>query len=95
MLALGPVLVNPPEVLVADEPTLGLAPMIVTELMQVFRELRERGVAILLVEEKARDVLEIADEVAFLDLGHIVWSGPRRDIDEERLIATYLGTSRT
>ena len=60
----------------------------------MFEELRDRGTAILLVEEKARDVLEIADRVAFLELGHIVWSGPRADIDDERLVATYLGASR-
>ncbi|HEU5308549.1 MAG TPA: ATP-binding cassette domain-containing protein [Acidimicrobiia bacterium] len=95
MLALAPVLVSPPPVVVADEPTLGLAPRVVAEVMQVFVELRDRGTAILLVEEKARDVLEIADEVAFLDLGHIVWAGPRRDIDDERLVATYLGASRS
>jgi ABC-type branched-subunit amino acid transport system ATPase component len=62
--------------------------------MSVFVELRDRGTAILLVEEKARNVLEIADRVAFLDLGHIVWEGPRADIDDERLVATYLGTAR-
>ena len=62
--------------------------------MGVFEELRDRGVAILLVEEKARDVLEIAERVAFLELGHIVWVGPRADIDDERLVATYLGASR-
>ena len=77
MLALAPVLVSPPPIVVADEPTLGLAPRVVAEVMAVFEELRDRGTAILLVEEKARDVLEIADRVAFLDLGHIVWSGPR------------------
>jgi ABC-type branched-subunit amino acid transport system ATPase component len=91
MLTLSPVLVNPPELLVADEPTLGLAPMIVAELMGVFQELRDRNVAILLVEEKARDVLQIAERVAFLELGHLVWVGPRADIDDERLVATYLG----
>ena len=91
MLTLSPVLVNPPELLVADEPTLGLAPLIVTELMGVFQELRDRNVAILLVEEKARDVLQIAERVAFLELGHLVWVGPRADIDDERLVATYLG----
>jgi ABC-type branched-subunit amino acid transport system ATPase component len=95
MLALAPVLVDPPPVVVADEPTLGLAPRVVAEVMHVFEELRDHGTAILLVEEKARDVLEIADEVAFLDLGHIVWSGPRADIDDERLVATYLGASRS
>jgi ABC-type branched-subunit amino acid transport system ATPase component len=94
MLALAPVLVDPPPVVVADEPSLGLAPRVVAEVMHLFEELRDRGAAILLVEEKARDVLEIADEVAFLDLGHIVWSGPRREIDDERLVATYLGASR-
>jgi ABC-type branched-subunit amino acid transport system ATPase component len=95
MLALAPVLVSPPPVVVADEPSLGLAPRVVAEVMHVFEELRDRGAAVLLVEEKARDVLEIADEVAFLDLGHIVWSGPRQEIDDERLVATYLGTSRS
>jgi ABC-type branched-subunit amino acid transport system ATPase component len=95
MLALAPVLVSPPPVVVADEPTLGLAPRVVAEVLGVFEELRDRGTAILLVEEKARDVLEIAERVAFLDLGHIVWSGPRRDIDDERLVSTYLGASRS
>jgi len=94
MLALAPVLVSPPPIVVADEPTLGLAPRVVAAVMEVFEELRDRGTAILLVEEKARDVLEIAERVAFLDLGHIVWLGPRRDIDDERLVATYLGASR-
>jgi ABC-type branched-subunit amino acid transport system ATPase component len=71
-----------------------LAPRVVAQVMAVFEELREHGTAILLVEEKARDVLEIAERVAFLDLGHIVWSGPRHDIDDERLVATYLGSAR-
>jgi ABC-type branched-subunit amino acid transport system ATPase component/branched-subunit amino acid ABC-type transport system permease component len=91
MLALAPVLVSPPPVVVADEPTLGLAPRVVTEVLGVFEELRDRGTAILLVEEKARDVLEIAERVAFLDLGHVAWSGPRADIDDERLVSAYLG----
>jgi ABC-type branched-subunit amino acid transport system ATPase component len=62
--------------------------------MQVFEELRDRGTAILLVEEKARNVLGVAEQVAFLELGHIVWSGPRADIDDERLVASYLGSAR-
>jgi len=91
MLTLAPLLVQPPDVLVVDEPTLGLAPRVVAELMQVLRELRDRGVALLLVEEKARDVLAIADRVALLELGRIVWQGPRSDIDDERLARAYLG----
>jgi ABC-type branched-subunit amino acid transport system ATPase component/branched-subunit amino acid ABC-type transport system permease component len=94
MLTLAPVLVSPPRVVIADEPTLGLAPLVVAEVMHVFEELRERGTAILLVEEKAKNVLEVADWVAFLELGHLVWSGPRGEIDDERLVATYLGAAR-
>jgi ABC-type branched-subunit amino acid transport system ATPase component len=94
MLTLAPVLVNPPRVVVADEPTLGLAPLIVQQVMRVFEELRDRGTAILLVEEKARNVLPIAAHVAFLELGHVVWSGPRDDIDDERLVGAYFGTVR-
>jgi branched-chain amino acid transport system ATP-binding protein len=53
--------------------------------------LRERGTSILLIEEKVRDVLEIADHVAFIELGHIVWSGRRADVDDEQLVRAYLG----
>ena len=91
MLTLAPVLVNPPKFVVADEPTLGLAPLVIAQVLEVFQELRQLGTAILLVEEKVRDVLKIADRVAFLELGHVVWSGPRADIDDERLVAAYLG----
>jgi ABC-type branched-subunit amino acid transport system ATPase component len=91
MLTLASALVNPPAVVVADEPTLGLAPLVIAEVMQLFQELRDLGTAILLVEEKVRDVLGVADQVAFLELGHVVWSGARADIDDERLIAAYLG----
>lgn len=91
MLTLAPVLVNPPAFVVADEPTLGLAPLVIVQVMDIFLELRELGTAILLVEEKVRDVLKIADRVAFLELGHIAWSGAKADIDDERLVAAYLG----
>jgi ABC-type branched-subunit amino acid transport system ATPase component len=91
MLTLASVLVRPPTVLVADEPTLGLAPLVIGELMSVFTNLRDRGVTLLLVEEKVRDILDIADEVAFLELGHVIWTGPRSEVDDERLRAAYLG----
>ena len=61
--------------------------------MEVFAELRERGVALLLVEEKARDVLEIADTVAFLELGRIAWDGPREATEEAHLTSVYLGSA--
>jgi ABC-type branched-subunit amino acid transport system ATPase component len=91
MLTLAPLLVRPPDVLVADEPTLGLAPLVVADVMQVFCELRDRGVALLLIEEKMRGVLAIADRVALLELGRIVWQGPRSGVDDERLARAYLG----
>ncbi len=93
MLSLAPALAKPPRVFIGDEPTLGLAPLAAEEVIQALRELRELGSAILLVEEKAREVMAIADTVAFMELGHIVWSGPRADADEEQLAAAYLGTN--
>ncbi|WP_420637479.1 ABC transporter permease subunit [Candidatus Poriferisocius sp.] len=91
ILTLAPLLANPPEVLIADEPSLGLAPLIVNQILELFIEFKLRGVALLLVEEKARDVLEIADSVAFISLGHITWHGSRSDVDHSQLDAAYLG----
>jgi branched-subunit amino acid ABC-type transport system permease component/ABC-type branched-subunit amino acid transport system ATPase component len=91
MLTLAPLLVRPPDVLIADEPSLGLAPLIVEKILEIFVELRERGVALVLVEEKARGVLEIADTVSFLSLGHLTWSGPRAEVDDDLLAQVYLG----
>jgi branched-subunit amino acid ABC-type transport system permease component/ABC-type branched-subunit amino acid transport system ATPase component len=93
ILTLAPLLVNPPEVLVADEPSLGLAPLVVDQIMGLFVELCRAGSALLLVEEKARDVLAIADTVAFLSLGRVTWVGPRAEVDEQRVAEAYLGAS--
>ena len=91
MLTLAPVVVRPPRLVVVDEPTLGLAPMVIERLIEIFKELREQGTAILLVEEKVRDLLQIADDVAFIELGRIAWSGPRSEVSNERLVGAYLG----
>lgn len=91
MLSLAPALADPPLALIADEPTLGLAPLASEVVIDALRELRERGTAILLVEEKASEVMKVADIVAFMELGRVVWMGPREDADEERLAAAYLG----
>ena len=93
MLSLAPALANPPQVFIADEPTLGLAPLAAEEVLRALRELRELGSAIMLVEEKAHLVLSLADTVAFMELGRITWTGPRAEADEQRLAAAYLGTS--
>jgi ABC-type branched-subunit amino acid transport system ATPase component len=91
MLALAPALVRPPLVLVADEPSLGLAPRIVEEVYAALRELKDRGTTMLLVEEKAKDVLGLADTVAFLDAGNLAFVATAADVDEERLVQAYLG----
>ncbi|GIH98805.1 ABC transporter permease subunit [Planobispora takensis] len=94
LLTLAPALIRPPRVLIADEPSLGLAPLVAERVFEVFAELRERGVALLLVEEKATSALELADRVAFMSLGRVIWTGPRTEVDETRLTAAYLGVSR-
>jgi branched-subunit amino acid ABC-type transport system permease component/ABC-type branched-subunit amino acid transport system ATPase component len=91
MLALAPALVRPPVLLVADEPSLGLAPLVVDEVYAALRELKDRGTTMLLVEEKAKDVLGLADTVAFLDAGNLAFVAPAADVDEERLVQAYLG----
>ncbi|ROO83484.1 ABC-type branched-subunit amino acid transport system ATPase component [Actinocorallia herbida] len=91
ILALAPALVRPPKVLIADEPSLGLAPLVVRQVFDLFGELRERGVALLVVEEKAHEALEIADTVAYMGQGRITWRGPRAEVDADELTAAYLG----
>src|SRR5262249_54798316 len=91
MLSLAPALASPPDVLVADEPTLGLAPLAAEVVIDALRDLQSLGTAILLVEEKASEVMKVADIVAFMELGRVVWMGPRDEADEERLAAAYLG----
>jgi branched-subunit amino acid ABC-type transport system permease component/ABC-type branched-subunit amino acid transport system ATPase component len=93
MLSLAPALADPPAVFMADEPTLGLAPLAAEVVLDAVRELRDMGTAVLLVEEKAREVMQLADTVAFMELGRIVWMGPRSEADAERLAAAYLGSA--
>jgi ABC-type branched-subunit amino acid transport system ATPase component len=91
MLSLAPALANPPKVFVADEPTLGLAPLAADTVLQAVRELRDLGCAVLLVEEHARNAFEVADTIAVLQLGALTWHGPRAAGDVELVAASYLG----
>lgn len=93
MLALGSLLVRPPDVLVVDEPSLGLAPLVVADIMRVFEELRDRGTAILLIEEKATDAVRIADDVLILESGRVQWAGPAASVDLEAAAGAYLGVT--
>jgi len=93
MLSLAPALAEPPVVLIADEPTLGLAPLAATAVMDAILELRDRGCAVLLVEEHAQNALRAADTLAFMELGTIVWTGSREEADMGLLTSAYLGGS--
>lgn len=93
MLTLAPLLVRVPRVLIADEPSLGLAPRIVAEVMEVFGEVARAGAAVLLVEEKLHGIADVADQVVALDLGRVVWNRPAKDVDAAALAATYLGVT--
>src|SRR5262249_45479174 len=94
MLSLAPALADPPVVLIADEPTLGLAPLAAEGVMEAILELRDRGCAILLVEEHAQNALKAADPLAFMELGNTVWTGPRAAADMEPLPPASLGSGR-
>ncbi len=92
MLALGRALMAKPRLLMLDEPSLGLAPLIVREIFRIVMGLRELGVSILLVEQNARAALETADHGYVLETGSIVLSGKASDlIHDPRVIASYLG----
>ncbi|MGW6398268.1 ABC transporter permease subunit [Streptomyces sp. NPDC055134] len=91
LLALAPLLQEPPRVLIADEPSLGLAPRIVEDVFRLLTELRDAGTGLLLVEEKATEILGVADTVAYLDRGRVSWCGPRSEVRADRLTEAYLG----
>ncbi|MEP7295812.1 MAG: ABC transporter ATP-binding protein [Burkholderiales bacterium] len=95
MLAIGRALMLRPRLLMLDEPSLGLAPLIVAEIFAVIARLRAEGVAILLVEQNARAALEVADRGYVLETGSLVQQGAAADLlDDSRLAEIYLGRGR-
>lgn len=95
MLAVGRSLMSRPEVLMLDEPSLGLAPLIVKEIFSIIQTLRETGVTIVLVEQNARAALAVADHGYVLEMGEISLHGPAAQLAQDpRVIDTYLGASR-
>jgi branched-chain amino acid transport system ATP-binding protein len=95
MLAVGRALMGGPDLLMLDEPSLGLAPLVVREIFRTIAALRETGVTILLVEQNARAALEVADHAYVLEMGEVALSGPARELaTDPRVIDTYLGAAR-
>jgi branched-chain amino acid transport system ATP-binding protein len=92
MLALGRALMSAPRLLMLDEPSLGLAPLIVRDILAIVRSLRDEGVAVLLVEQNARAALETSDFGYVLETGEIALSGASAELARDpRVQATYLG----
>ena len=92
MLAIGRALMGKPKLLMLDEPSLGLAPLIVREIFRIISGLRDRGVSILLVEQNARAALQVADYAYVLENGGIKMHGEASALrDDPRVIESYLG----
>ncbi len=95
MLAIGRALMSRPTLLMLDEPSLGLAPLVVREIFRIIDRLRTTGVTLLLVEQNARAALEVADYGYVLEVGEIALEGTAsRLAGDARVIETYLGASR-
>jgi branched-chain amino acid transport system ATP-binding protein len=92
MLALGRALMSKPRLLMLDEPSLGLAPLIVQEIFRIVQDLKREGVSVLLVEQNARAALQIADYGYVLETGSVALEGPAQDLAQDARVAeTYLG----
>ncbi len=92
MLAMGRALMGAPKLLMLDEPSLGLAPIIVADIFRTIFELRASGVSVLLVEQNAQAALKIADRAYVMELGEFILNGPAKEIAANaRVAASYLG----
>jgi branched-chain amino acid transport system ATP-binding protein len=93
MLAIGRALMNRPQLLLLDEPSLGLAPLLVRLIFDTIRQLKREGTTILLVEQNARLALDIADRAYVMETGRVILQGPAPELKQNPQVEhTYLGT---
>ena len=93
MLAIARALMSSPKVLLLDEPSLGLAPLIVQDIMKIVKEIKEEGTTVIIVEQNAAQTLKIADYAYLLELGQIKTHGPADQLrNDPKLIEAYLGS---
>jgi len=94
MLAIARALLSAPKLLLLDEPTLGLAPLVVSDIFRIIREINASGTTVLLVEQNVRQALRVSSRAYVLETGRIVLSGPSAGLlQEPRIKASYLGQS--
>ena len=92
MLAVARALMARPKLLTLDEPSMGLAPLIVNQIFEIITEIRAQGVTLLLVEQNARKALQVADYAYVLDRGQLAYAAPAAELrDNPKIIAAYLG----
>jgi branched-chain amino acid transport system ATP-binding protein len=93
MLAIGRALMSKPKILLLDEPSLGLAPLIIRDIMNIVLEIKKSGTTVIIVEQNAAQTLKIADYAYVLELGEISTHGPAKDLlNDPKLIEAYLGS---
>ena len=92
MLAIGRALMSNPKLLLLDEPSLGLAPIVVIKIFKIIKDINRRGVTVLLVEQNARAALNLADRAYVLETGRITLEGPAKELlTNEKVRKAYLG----
>lgn len=92
MLAIGRAMMARPEVMLLDEPSMGLAPLVVQQIFDVIKDINKMGTTVLLVEQNARKALQIADYAYVMETGKIVMEGPAQEVaSNPDVMAAYLG----